>query len=321
MFRCIQFGTHSRGFCCLTLLVLLLTATVGGGGAQEPLKQKEQPRILSGPSDDPLKIMSFNLRLATPADGDNRWELRKDLLVDTIKAFQPDLLGTQETLALQKEFLDAHLTGFQSIGVGRDDGQLKGEMTAIWFRNERFELIDAGHFWLSERPSEPGSVSWDSSLTRMATWVKLKERNQPESRPIFFLNTHFDHRGAEAREQSAKLIRQRLEKESSASDLIVAGDFNCGEGSAPYRILFDQTAEGKIGPSKIVWDSLRVHSPTPGEAEGTFNGFQVTSTNGPRIDWIGHSKSWKVARAGIDRTSRNDKLPSDHFPVFAEINR
>ena len=96
------------------------------------------------------------------------------------KAFDPDLLGTQETLGFQRDYLAANLHGYDVLGVGRDDGQENGEMVALFYKRGRFEKIDGGHFWLSQTPDQPGSISWDSALPRMVTWVKLRDRHQDE---------------------------------------------------------------------------------------------------------------------------------------------
>lgn len=262
--------------------------------------------------------MSFNIRYGTAADGPNRWELRRDIVVATIRAFDPDLLGTQETLAAQRDFLDARLAGHRSTGVGRDDGRVRGEMTAIWYRRERFEPLEAGHFWLSETPHLPGSVSWDAALPRMATWVRLRDRRRPAARPVLFLNTHFDHRGAEARRHAALLVRRELTRLGDGCDVILAGDFNAAEGSPPYATLFGPGAQAEPA---VFRDTHRVARPQPGADEGTFNGFRVEATTGPRIDWIGVSTGWAVVSAGIDRTTRDGRTPSDHFPVTAVLDR
>lgn len=261
-----------------------------------------------------LRVMSFNLRYATANDGANRWERRREQLTRTIHDFAPDLLGTQETLELQKDWLDQNLPEFESCGVGRDDGAKQGEMTALWYRSERFERLDAGHFWLSETPDRPGSVSWDSALTRMASWVKLKDRNQPNGAPILFLNTHFDHRGEEARRRSAILIRQKLVQLGEGCDWIVTGDFNAAEDSPAHKELFS-------GANPALLDTYRVVFPKREAGEGTFNGFDPQATAGPRIDWVGVSSRWKVSEAQIIRTAVDGHTPSDHFPVTAILTR
>src|SRR5262249_5662788 len=155
--------------------------------------------------DTDVRVMSFNIRFGTAKDGDNHWDLRKELLIETIRAFDPDLLGTQETLGSQRDFIAAKLMTYDFLGVGRDDGREQGEMRARYYKRDRFENLDGGHFWLSEPPDTIGSKNWDSSLPRMVTWVKLRDRRDEKGAPILFFNTHFDHMGKTARLESARL--------------------------------------------------------------------------------------------------------------------
>lgn len=262
-----------------------------------------------------VRIMSFNIRYGTANDGENHWDKRKEFLIETIKAFAPDLLGTQETLGFQRDYLAAQLSGYEVLGVGRDDGKEKGEMTALYFKRDRFEKLDGGHFWLSETPDIAGSKSWDAALTRMVTWVKLRDRLQPKAKPIMYFNTHFDHRGEQARTESAKLLRRRIAEARKTCRVIVTGDFNAGDNSDPYRAFFDKS-ENAAAP---VADVFRVVNPTRSANEGTFSGFKVEATTGPRIDWIGVSPEWQVVKAMIDRTAREGHTPSDHFPMVAIV--
>lgn len=261
-----------------------------------------------------LEITSFNIRYGTADDGDNHWSLRNILLLTTIKNSRPDLLGTQETLGFQRDYLAKELPGYDVLGVGRDDGAERGEMSALFFRRERFQKLDGGHFWLSETPEKAGSKSWDSSLPRMVTWVKLADQNLKDRPAIYFFNTHFDHRGVKAREESAKLIVRKIHELAKDGPVILTGDFNCEEGSAPYRVLFDKQADG----STLLVDPYRAKHPTRGKDEGTFHAFRG-GTDGARIDWIGVSKHFEVENAEIDRTMRRGRYPSDHFPVKATV--
>ncbi len=264
-----------------------------------------------------LRVMSYNIRYGTAPDGENHWDFRKDFLVHTIRQFDPDLLGTQETLAFQRDFLAEKLHDYEVLGVGRDDGKEQGEMVAIFWRRERFEPLENGHFWLSPNPEVPGSRGWDAALPRMVTWVKLQDRLQPEAPPILWMNTHLDHRGRTAREESAKLLRIHLEKSGQGCSLVITGDFNAAEGSEPYQILFG-IWNGQIAP---IVDCYRVVHPERKQDEGTFSGFRVDNVSGPRIDWIACSRDWKVLAAGIDRTARAGRTPSDHFAVYAVLRR
>ncbi len=265
-----------------------------------------------------VRVMSFNIRYGTARDGDNHWDRRKEFLIETIRAFNPDLLGTQETLGFQRDYLAEQLNEYAVLGVGRNDGQADGEMMALYYHKRRFEQIEAGHFWLSETPDSVGSKSWDSSLPRMVSWVKLRDLAHPRSLPIAFFNTHFDHQGPTARLESAKLLRQKIISIGANCDVVLTGDFNAaGDSSEPYRVLFaDQANAG----SKIV-DSFRIAHRAPTGREGTFSGFDVSKTSGPRIDWIGVSRGWAVMAAEIDHTAREGRTPSDHFPVTAILRR
>ena len=263
-----------------------------------------------------LRVMSFNIRYGTAWDGENRWDLRKEFLVETIEAFEPDLLGTQETEGFQRDYLAEKLPDYDCLGVGRNDGKESGEMMALYYKRARFEKLDGGHFWLSETPEEPGSKSWDSSLPRMVTWVRLRDREFAAAPPILFLNTHFDHRGQQARLESSRLIRRQIVRLAQGARVILTGDFNAAEDSEPYLALFGPD-DGQ--PSPLV-DTFRVIHPEHRPDEGTFSGFRAGATGGARIDWIAVSRDWKILQAEIDRTARDGRTPSDHFPVTAVLD-
>ncbi|TWT60859.1 endonuclease/exonuclease/phosphatase family protein [Rubinisphaera italica] len=257
-----------------------------------------------------VRVMSFNIRYGSARDGENHWEKRKENVIKTIAAFNPDLLGTQETLGFQKQYLDENLIGYTSLGVGREDGGQTGEMTALFYKTDRFEKLSEGHFWLSESPNSPGSKSWDSSLPRMCSWIKLRDR-KADDQPIFFLNTHFDHRGPQARIESAKLIRHKLDELARGCRLIVTGDFNAAFQSEPYKALFENTKE------LTLLDSYHTATPDNAPGEATFSGFKSGVVEGARIDWIAVSDDWKILSANIDRTEFDGRTPSDHHPVTA----
>jgi endonuclease/exonuclease/phosphatase family metal-dependent hydrolase len=121
----------------------------------------------------------------------------------------------------------------------------------------------------------------------------------------------------EARRHSAELLRTRIDDLPPDTSVIVTGDFNAGEPSPPHAALF-----GPIGsvPPRLI-DTFRSVHPAPLADEGTFSGFRAEKISGPRIDWIGCSRDWRIKTAAIDRTSRDGRTPSDHFPVTAILVR
>jgi endonuclease/exonuclease/phosphatase family metal-dependent hydrolase len=302
------------------------------GGAQEPRTRvfsNEQnfpmfvaERVgLAGRTDAgdaiPVKVMSFNIRFGTAKDGENHWDKRKAFLADTIKAFAPDLLGTQETLDFQRDYLSGNLPDHAGFAAGRDDGKDKGEMAAVFWRKNRFDRQDGGHFWLSQTPDKPGSKGWDAALPRIVTWVKLAERKTPNAKPILFINTHFDHLGKKARIESAKLLRKQMAELGVGCSVIATGDFNAAVDSEPYKNLFG-ALDGK---ESLIVDTFRVLHPQKVKGIGTSSGFRADKTGGNRIDWIGCSRDWTIQSAEIDRTAKDGRTPSDHFPVTTILKR
>ena len=172
--------------------------------------------------------------------------------------------------------------------------------------------MDSGTFWLSETPDNPGSKSWDSSLPRIATWVKLRDRNSG-NREICFLNTHWDHRGNQARIESAKLIRKWIAEHAADIPTIVTGDLNVNEDHPGYRTLV--TIEG-AGPH--LRDAFRLLHPQPEPDEATFHNFQGTR-RGKRIDFILCSGEWVPREAAINYANKDGRYPSDHYPVTAVL--
>ena len=258
-----------------------------------------------------LRVTSFNIRYGTAKDGENAWDKRKDLVLRTIRKLDPDLMGVQEALAFQVDELRDALPGYEVLGVGRDDGKRAGEFTAIYFKKDRFEQLAAGHFWLSETPEQPGSRGWDAALPRLASWVRLRDRQT--GGPLLFVNTHFDHVGRQARLESARLLRSQIEKLHEGAPVVVAGDFNATEDDEPYAALM-----GEGGAPLRLIDSYRAVHPQRSPDEATFNGF-TGKRAGSRIDWVLHSDHFKTTSAEIMYDSEAGRYPSDHFPLSAVL--
>lgn len=261
-----------------------------------------------------LRVMSFNIRYGTADDGPNAWELRRELVLKTVRQYAPDFLGTQEGLAFQVEYLAENLPGYHMLGVGRDDGERQGEYAAIFARADRLDFGNGGTRWLSESPTRPGSRSWGASQPRIATWGKYTLRESPHAGLLLF-NTHFDQRSEMAREQSARLLRGWIDELAATLNsfpVIVTGDFNATEEDLPYQILRDGTG----GPPLV--DAYRQAHPAGSDDELTRHDF-AAQRHGRRIDWILHSPHFHTLEADIDRTPFNGQHPSDHYPVTATL--
>ncbi len=259
-----------------------------------------------------LRVMSFNIRYAGADDAENDWSHRRRFVIQTIKRFGPDLLATQEVLAEQLDYVRDHLAEYDCLAVGREDGVRGGESTAVFYRAKQFELCREEHFWLSETPHIPGSISWGASQTRLVTGCCLRLRRRPAPQ-MWFFNTHFDHRSELARTESARLVRQRIEQLAADTPVILAGDFNATEHEPVYHDLL--VGDGS-GPTLI--DAYRVTHPTHDGRELTRHDFRAEQI-GSRIDWILHSSHFTTNQAAIERSTFDGRFPSDHYPVTAVI--
>lgn len=252
----------------------------------------------------PMKVMSFNIRNGGAPDGENVWPNRRELLFRTIHTFGPDLLGLQEVLHGQYTDAKTALPEYDVVGVGREDGKQKGEYAALFYRRDRFELLESGTWWLSATPEQVASVGWDAALTRTATWARLRETTSGEA--LLVINTHFDHVGEVARLESAKLLREKLKDVKERT--VLMGDFNCTDVDDPIKAI---VADGTFT------DTFRKTHPEPTDNEASFHGFNG-HIEGKRIDFI-FTKGFEVLKADIDRTRDGKRCPSDHDAVTATI--
>jgi endonuclease/exonuclease/phosphatase family metal-dependent hydrolase len=251
--------------------------------------------------------MSFNIRCANCDDGENNWENRKSLVLTRIQAFQPDLLGVQECRDdAQAAFLKNNLKKYQFYGVRRGGGgDTALEMAPILVRKSSFQILQSGHFWLSETPEIPGSKSWGSVFARTATWVQLL--HQPSGKTLVFLNTHFDYQ-PNAIEGAANLLKLWVARTVQHCPVIVTGDFNADKNSSAYQCLME---DGKI------FDVHRQVRPD-GEDEPTFHGYGQPAELSP-IDWMLASDHFEVVSALVDTFHEGNRYPSDHYPILAEL--
>lgn len=292
-----------------SLAAVFVVAVVGcqPGTAQRPAAAQA---ISPAP---PLRIMTFNIRLDLASDGPNAWPHRRDWVASLIRFHAADAVGVQEALAHMLTELDTRLPGFARVGVGRADGRAGGEFSAILYDTRRLELLDSGTFWLSPTPEVAGSKGWDAAIERVATWARFRDRRTGCSH--LHLNTHFDHIGEQARQESARLIRTRLASLAGDLPVIVTGDLNADPRSVPYRIFTRDTIAGGIAP---LVDAFDVSSDGHYGPTSSWNAFKAIEP-GRRIDYILVSPRVPVLAHGILPDSWDNRFPSDHLPVLAVI--
>jgi endonuclease/exonuclease/phosphatase family metal-dependent hydrolase len=269
------------------------------------------PLDSSGGDDEVVRVMTYNIRYAgdEKVDGINSWSNRKELVASVIRFHRAEIVGLQEALAHQLEDLTEHLSGYAWIGVGRDDGERGGEFSAILFKKERFEIMDNSTFWLSETPDIP-SKGWDADFNRIVSWAKMKDRRTDTVFYVF--NTHFDHRGEQARLNSVALLKEMVAGIAADYPVVVTGDFNFTPESEAYRLLTDDGEH-------ILADAHKISRYGHYGSGITFNDFGSSLIAGNKIDYIFIKNNVDVIQHGIIAETFNGRFPSDHMPVLAEV--
>ncbi|MDR2144962.1 MAG: endonuclease/exonuclease/phosphatase family protein [Tannerella sp.] len=262
-----------------------------------------------------LTVGTYNIRLYSRSDSlnGNAWEKRRQAVVDLIKFNDFDIFGSQEVVHNQLEDMLKGLPEYAYIGVGRTDGKTAGEYSPVFYKKDKFKLLNSGYFWLSETPDKAGSFGWDAACERICTYGYFQEIETGFK--FWFFTTHFDHIGVVARRESAKMILARIKDIGKNEPVIVTGDFNVNQFDESYLLLAN---------SGVVSDSYEKASVRMAP-NGTYNDWTVNQWNKERIDHIFISKDFRAERYAILTNlywAENDdvaRLPSDHFPVMAVL--
>ncbi len=267
-----------------------------GGGVEEIT-----PDVVA---DNQVKVISYNIRTGNSDKGTmNAWDNRKAASPALITKENPTVFGVQEALDFQIEYLEAQLPDYDSYGVGRDNGESKGEHMSIFYNTKKVTLDKSGTFWLSETPDKP-SKGWDSNYYRSATWAVLTHK--ATGKKFFYMNTHLDHQAAQARENSITLIVSRMkEYNPEGYPAIVTADFN------------SETSDPIFTPLKLVMQDARVVSPKTDNA-GTFNGWGTNYSN-LMIDHIFFSDFNSLEYRTIRDRYLGVQFVSDHYPITAVL--
>lgn len=288
--------------------------------------------VCFGQSGLEMKIGSYNIRYDNRGDREkgDAWENRLPHITDQIIWEDPDIFGAQEVLAHQLSDMLARLPDYNAHGAGRDDGKEKGEYAPVFYKKDKFKLLEAGNFWLSETPGQP-SKGWDAALPRICSWVQLEEN--ATGRRFWFFNLHLDHVGIVAREKSCELVVEKMKEMAGEETGFLTGDFNVDQHNQIYNILQNSGYihdSYELAPHRMSWN-------------GTFNAFRADRLTDSRIDHIFVTGDVEVTHYAVltdtyrsaseEAEGKNEgdspqemqlkkfdiRLPSDHFPIFAKV--
>lgn len=252
----------------------------------------------------PINIISYNIRYNNPDDGVNAWPNREQNVKALVKFHDADVLCVQEALPEQFDAL-LKKSNFDVVGVGREDGKRKGEFSAVYFDKDRFVKKDGGTFWLSETPDVP-SKGWDAALNRVCSWVRLYD--QLNKKEFLVFNAHYDHKGVQARIESAKLIKQKIQQIAPALPVVFTGDLNVTPETEAISTI-----------KSFLSDAKEISQEPAYGPNGTFNDFDFNSDLKNKIDYIFVNKGFKVQKFAVLSDSKDKRYFSDHLPVFARL--
>lgn len=253
----------------------------------------------------PLRVVSFNVRLPLASDGENAWENRRDIFVEAVRRMDPDLMGTQELWQAQAQYIVEKLPHYKWFGISRR-GNEKDEHMGVFYKPGKLNLLESGNFWLSPTPDAPGSSAWGINFPRMVTWglfefVENKKR-------FYFYNTHFPHRAEDqaARIECAKIIAARIKALPQDVPFLMTGDFNTQGGEEVHQVFTPYLTDAWLSAAKRTG---------PEATMSLWKG----DTSGRRIDWILYRGPFKVHEVETVTYNQDGRYPSDHYPIFAAL--
>lgn len=267
--------------------------------------------FFAGCSKKPLEVqvMTFNIRYINMGDqGAKAWVNRRDAVAALMHAQQADFIGLQEAFRPMIDHIHERMPGYGEVGVGREDGKEKGEYAAILYKQDAWQALEHGTFWLSDTPEVVASCTWGNKVTRICTWGLFEHK--ASSRRMCVFNAHFDHESQLAREKGATLILQRMALQDPATPVIFVGDLNAPAENPAIRHI----SHGDR-PLRDVWAH---QSSLPPEQSGTYHGFDGRR-NGARIDYIFASDHLQPLSAMLHHDNKDGIYPSDHYPVSARL--
>ena len=251
---------------------------------------------------DELTVISYNVRLVTPDDGDNQWKYRASATPAMIKDYRPDIFGVQEAVLEQLEYMDKHLPNYSYVGVGRENGKQRGETMAIFYNTRKVKLLDWGTYWLSETPDVP-SRGWDAACRRTVTWTLMEMKDS--GRRFFYVNTHLDHLGTQARQKGLDLIVSKIAAMNPDNlPMVLTGDFNVQPDNPALTSLNTKMSDARKTAQKT-------------DYRATYNGWGRFASVIDYIYYQGFSSCLEYET--IVRQYKDISYISDHYPIVARL--
>lgn len=254
---------------------------------------------------DALRIITFNLRYNDDPAGSVAD--RSKIVEAIIRQCSPDSFGVQEATGKWMKILGKRLGDqYDFVACPRDNSAYKSERNAVFYRKDKYSLIDSGTIWLSETPEKKYTKSFGSSCARIATWAVL--RDKASGNAYTHLNTHLDHKSENARVNQCGILLNKISELSQSTKVICTGDFNADNSSSVYKAMTECVCDTRIRAIDSD-EGMTFHN--YGKFDEYFDG---------AIDYIFVPEGTKVYTHKIIRNTANGMYPSDHFPVVSDFS-
>ena len=263
--------------------------------------------------------MSANIRITGLAEDEvdgRRWDDRKDYMIEVIRSYKPDVVMMQEVIYdsyayCKKELKEYFAFGFEGPEMDPyTEGYHFIGKNVIFFRRDRYELISAGCYWLSEDPTIAGSISWGTNRARHANWVRVVDKKS--GKQLRLIDIHLDHKSQEAKLKQAEMIVREAAQYHESFPQIICADFN----SRKYE---EQVKHFVANGWTDCYDVLH-NGEEFGHTAHAFEGVKRPQRPGKgRIDYILTKGSAKALSCEVITDHKGDKYPSDHYFMLARI--
>ncbi len=281
----------------------IITAILSLFYTPTPVTQVNPAVIPEAAKTQAVTVMSYNVWIG--GTGEKSPQNRTDEIVSKIRKYDPDSFGLQEADEGWMERLPAELSDYAYVGIGRNSNKGGGEASPVFYKKDKYELIDSGTFWLSKNP-EKASRSWDAMFKRVCTYAILKDKTTGFTYAHF--NAHFDHMGVIARMESVAVVTKKVKEIAPDLPVVFSGDFNDEEGGDAYNRVIES---GFMDTRYKAIES---------DSKITFHGYSELVAKEKPIDYIFVNNFVSdVKYYKVDDEKINGIYTSDHHPVISEM--
>lgn len=297
-----------------------------------------------------LKFMSFNLRYDTTSHPLMSEQVRGPHLMSLIEGYGVDSVGFCEATDTWMKFLRPEMAklGYSYVGAGRDNGLddvnktgTGNEFTPVFYRNDKYELVDSDTFWLSRTPDVKSGTDWNAANTRICTYAVLKNKATGEMYAHFA--THLDHVSETARLNGVRIIMARIDEIREKYDgipVLLTGDLNqvSSDENADYgETTFFRMLSSRMDSSAHIAEKTVIIGNTMSgyQNPATWDGTNNNITDVPSVDYLNQAIDYLFLTKGLFEvktyTVVNDTFDfdyngthyeghacSDHWGVYCE---